>query len=73
MGMLNGVTFSDEIGTFSTKPRGNSFAGTTEFVLATKLRYAMNLPLASRPALKKCIPSGGTGRAPCRLRASTGA
>ena len=37
-GISNGVTFSDVISTFSTKPRGNSLAGTTEFVLATKSR-----------------------------------
>jgi hypothetical protein len=58
IGMSNGATFWDVISTFSTKPRGNSLAGTTEFVLATKSRYAMSLPLASRPALKKWYPVG---------------
>ena len=57
-GIPNGATFWDVTSTFSTKPRGNSFAGTTEFVLGTKSRYAMSLPLASRPALKKWNPVG---------------
>ena len=53
VGMLKGATGAEAVWKFSTNPRGNSLAGTTEVVLATKFRNATSLPDASRPALRK--------------------
>ena len=52
VGISNGVTGAECAAKFATNPRGNSLAGTTEAVLATKSRNAISLPEASRPALK---------------------
>ena len=52
VGMLNGVTGAEFTWKFATNPRGNSPAGTTDAVLATKSRNATSFPEASRPALK---------------------
>ena len=52
VGMLNGVIGAECTEKFATKPRGNSLAGRTDAVLATKSRKARSLPEASRPALK---------------------
>ena len=53
VGMPNGATGADVTWKFSTNPRGNSLAGTTELALATKSRNAISVPEASSPALKK--------------------
>ena len=59
---------------FATKPRGNSLAGTTEFVLATKSRIRDQLAGRVQAGLEEVeARRAGTGRARCRLRATTAA
>jgi len=52
VGISNGVTGAEFTVKFATNPRGNSLAGITEAVLATKSRNAISLPEASSPALR---------------------
>jgi len=52
VGTSNGVIGAEWTEKFATNPRGNSLAGMTELVLATKSRNAASLPDASSPALK---------------------
>ena len=54
-GMPNGVTFSDVISTFSTKPRGNSFAGHDGVRAGDEIAIRDELAVRVQPGLEEVV------------------